>query len=358
MVNSLISIILTVLIFGVLIGIHELGHYIAARIFGVGIVEFSIGMGPKLFTKQGKHNDFSIRALPIGGFVNMVGEYSEELEERHRDKRPLDSFKAWKRLIIGVAGPLMNIIFAFIIMIVYVVCSPNLASTVVADKYETDSMQNVSFAYGLMPGDEIVKVGGRNIHVYYDLSYEISAHGNEPIDLEVIRNGKRIKLEGVRFPVQEQQGSEFGCVDFKIYLKQKNFANVLNDAFYQPISIVYVTVDSLIDTFTGRYDIGESVGGPIAIGGAVGDTIADSDSFADTVASLAVLTVFISVSLGVCNLLPIPVLDGGMILFCIIEMIIGRPIKKEVQNVITNIFAILLILLMVLVCIKDVIGLF
>lgn len=358
MVNSLVSIILTVIIFGVLIGIHELGHYIAARIFGVGIIEFSIGMGPKIYTKQGKNNDFSIRALPIGGFVNMVGEYSEELEDRHKNKRPIDTFKAWQRLIIGVAGPLMNIVFAFVIMVIYVVSSPNLASTVVADKYETDAYQNVSFAYGLQPGDEIVKVGNRNIHVYYDLSYEISAHGNEPIDLEVIRDGERIKLEGVRFPVQEQSGSEFGCVDFKIYLKQKNFVNVLNDAFYQPISIVYVTVDSLIDTFTGRYDIGESVGGPIAIGGAVGDTIAGSDNFAETLSSLAVLTVFISVSLGVCNLLPIPVLDGGMILFCIIEMILRRPIKKEVQNVITNIFAILLIGLMIIVCIKDVIGLF
>lgn len=358
MLNSLISILLTVLIFGILIGIHELGHYIAARIFGVGIVEFSIGMGPKIYSKQGKHNDFSVRALPIGGFVNMVGEYSGELEERHRSKKPLDTFKAWKRLIIGVAGPLMNIIFAFIIMIVYVIGSPNLPSTVVADKYETDEIQNVSFTYGLQPGDEIVKVGDRNIHVYYDLSYEISAHGNKPVDIVVIRDGERVTLEGVRFPVQQQQGSEFGFVDFKIYLKEKNFVNVLNDAFYQPISIVYVTVDSLIDTFTGRYDIGESVGGPIAIGGAVGDTIAGSDGFAETVSSLAVLTVFISVSLGVCNLLPIPVLDGGMILFCIIEMILRRPIKKEVQNVITNIFAIILIMLMVAVCIKDVIGLF
>ncbi len=358
MLNSIISVLVTILIFGILIGIHELGHYIAARAFGVGIVEFSIGMGPKLFTKQCKNNDFSVRALPVGGYVNMVGEYSDELEERHKNKRPLDTFKAWQRLIIGVAGPLMNILFAFIIMTVYVICTPIIGSTTVAGVYETDEIKNVSFTYGLQEGDEIIKVGGRRINIYYDLSYEITSHGNEPVDIVVIRDGETVTLEDVRFPTSDEKSGVFGVMDFKVYVKQKTFSSVIHEAIFQSASIVYTTVDSLIDTFSGRYDIAESVGGPVAIGSAVGDTLATSTDFLDALANIAVLTVFISVSLGICNLLPIPVLDGGMILFCIIEMIRRKPLKKEVQNTITNIFAILLIALMVLVCVKDVIGLF
>lgn len=357
--DTVITILVTILIFGFLIGIHELGHYIAARLFGVGIIEFSIGMGPKIYHREGKVNDFSVRALPVGGFVSMVGEYSDEIEERHRDKPSVNTFAAWKRLIIGLAGPLMNILLAFVVMAIYVVCSPVLAGTTIAGKYEGGGTQNTSFAEGgLMEGDRIIKVGDHNINVYYDLSYEISAHGIKPLDITVVRDGQTVVLKDVQFPVTKDGGTAYGNVDFVVYRLDKNFGNVVHEAFYQPIAILYTTVDSIIDTFTGRYDISDAVGGPVAIGGAIGETIQQSKGFGDMISSLAIMMVFISVSLGICNLLPIPVLDGGMILFCLIEIIFRRPVPKKVQDVLQSLFALLLFALMLLICVKDVIGLF
>ncbi len=357
--NTVFTILVTVLIFGFLIGIHELGHYIAARLFGVGIIEFSIGMGPKIYHREGKVNDFSVRALPIGGFVSMVGEYSDEIDERHRQKPSVNSFAAWKRLIIGLAGPLMNILLAFAVMAIYVICTPVLASTTVADKYEADGIENTSFAEGgLMAGDKILKVGSHNINVYYDLSYEVTAHGIKPLDITVLREGETVVLKDVKFPIGEQDGVKHGVVDFKIYRLDKNFGTVVHEAFFQPIAILYTTVDSIIDTFTGRYDISSAVGGPVAIGGAIGDTINQSSGIGDLIGSLAVMMVFISVSLGICNLLPIPVLDGGMILFCLIEIIFRKPVPKKIQDVLQSLFALLLFALMFLVCIKDIVGLF
>ena len=118
--NTVVTILVTVLIFGLLIFIHELGHYIAARAFGVGIKEFAIGMGPKLFSRRGKHNLFSVRALPIGGFVSMIGEYAddreEDLDEADRGKTPLNTIPVWRRIVICLAGPLMNILLGMLII--------------------------------------------------------------------------------------------------------------------------------------------------------------------------------------------------------------------------------------------------
>lgn len=131
--NTVVTILVTILIFGLLIFIHELGHYIAARIFHVGIKEFAIGMGPKLFSRRGKHNVFSVRALPIGGFVSMVGEYAddheEDLDEADRGKTPLNTIPVWRRIVICLAGPLMNVLLGMLVMSLVVVSTPVLGST-------------------------------------------------------------------------------------------------------------------------------------------------------------------------------------------------------------------------------------
>lgn len=349
MLNAITTLLVTVLVFGILIFIHEFGHYIVARKFGVGVIEFAIGMGPKLYTWKGKYNDFSIRAIPIGGFVNMVGEYDDEIPEEHAYKIPLNSRPVWKRMLIVLAGPFMNLLLAFAVMAVLVSTGSVIASTVVGEFTENSASDD----YGLKLNDKIIEVNGKRVYCYNDMSYKILSDGIEPVDLVVLRDGKEVVLDDVRFGIQTDEGVSFGRIDFKVYAKEKNVPNVLYESFFQSVSTVYMTVDSLVDTFTGRYGM-EAVGGPIAIGGEISDTIEQSASFGQTVQQIASLLVMISVSLGVFNLLPIPVLDGGRLLFYVIEAIRRKPMNPKIEQNISVAFTMMLFALMIFVAFKDV----
>lgn len=353
MLGTFVTLIVTILLFGVLIFVHEFGHYIVARSFGVGIIEFAIGMGPKIKTWKGKYNDFTLRAIPIGGFVNMVGEYDEEIPEEHKYKIPLNERSVWKRILIVIAGPLMNIILAFVIMAVIVSTSTGIASTVVYDFLEN----SVSDEYGLAPNDEIIEVNGKKIRCYNDMSYKIVSDGIDPVDITVLRHGERVVLEDVVFGTQTEQGVKIGDVDFRVYGQRKTIGNVIRESFWQSVSTVYMTVDSLVDTLSGRYGM-EAVGGPIAVGGEIDNTIKQSEDFGDAARQISVFLVFISVSLGVFNLLPIPVLDGGRLLFYIIEAIRRKPMNPKIEQKISAFFMVLLMGLMVFVACHDITGLF
>jgi len=352
MLQSLLSLAVTVFVFGLLIFIHEFGHYIVARAFKVGVIEFSLGMGPKIKTWKGKYNDFTLRALPIGGFVNMVGEYDEEIPEEHQYKIPLNERAVWKRMLIVIAGPFMNILLAFIVML-GVVCARDIPSTVVA-QFDEGSISHES---GLQVNDEIIRINGKAIHCSSDISYKITSDGIEPIDIVVLRNGQEITLNDVKFNIENIDGINFGKLDFKVYRKEKNVSNVISETFWQSYSTIYMTVDSLVDTFTGRYSI-EAVGGPVAVGGEVNEVIKQSESFGDGLLNIAFLLVMISVSLGIFNLLPIPVLDGGRLLFYIIEAIRRKPMNPKYEQTISAIFTVLLLGLMFIVLLKDIAGLF
>lgn len=353
MLETLLTLFVTVFVFGLLIFVHEFGHYIVARKFGVGIIEFAIGMGPKIKTWKGKYNDFTLRAIPIGGFVNMVGEYDEEIPEEHKYKMPLNSRSVWKRMLIVLAGPFMNILLAFVVMVALVASGNAIGSNVVYGFMDN----SVSDQYGLQANDEIIEVNGKTIRCFSDLSYSIVSDGVEPIDIRVLRDGKEILLEDVSFGVEQEEGIVFGSMDFRVYAKEKTVGNVLKESFWQSVSTVYITVDSLVDTISGRYGM-DAVGGPIAVGGEINNTIQESDSFAESAQNIATLLVMISVSLGVFNLLPIPVLDGGRLLFYIIEAIRRKPMDPKIEQNISVVFTMLLFALMIFVAFKDVMGLF
>lgn len=347
-----LTIVVTLVVFGLLIFFHELGHYLVARAFGVGIIEFSVGMGPKLKTWKGKYNDFSIRALPIGGYVNMVGEYDDEIPEEHRYKIRLNDKPVWQRMLIVIAGPLMNFVLAYVVMAIVVLSGRTMGSTVVAD-----FMEGATSSQWLMKEDEIVEINGKTIHCYNELSYKIVSDGLEPLEIVVIRNGERVALSGVSFATETEKGIVTGAQDFYVYRKPYTFGNVLYESFWQANSTVYMTVDSIIDTFRGRYGI-DAVGGPIAVGDGMGDIISQSESFGQGLGNVAVMLVFISVSLGVVNLLPIPVLDGGRLLFYIIEAIRRKPLDPKVENAVSAAFTVLLFGLMIFIALKDIVGLF
>lgn len=352
----LLTILVTVILFGILITIHELGHYLVARASGVGIIEFSIGMGPKIFQKEGKVNLFSIRALPIGGYVRMVGEPGEEDPEDLPlviGKKSINDAAIWKRMLIVLAGPAMNVLLAFVLMLGLVSTSEVLGSTKVAQFME----HSISDGYGLQVDDVILEINGKRIHCYSDMSYKILSDGAMPLDILVERDGKEVLLEQVVFAHTEENGVAFGAQDFKVYRKEKTIGSVIYESFWQGCGTVYMTVDSLIDTFSGKYGI-DAVGGPVAIGEQIGNTLEASDGFADAVRNLGSLIVMVSVSLGICNLLPLPALDGGRFLLYVLEAIRRKPLPKKAEEILTGGCMVLLLILMALIFLKDIIHLF
>lgn len=352
-ITPVITIVVTIFIFGLLVFIHELGHYIAARRLGVGVIEFAIGMGPKLKSWQGKHNTFSLRLLPFGGYVSMVGEYTEEIEEKDIGKIPLGEKKIWQRITIALAGPMMNIILGFLVMTI-IVCSTQTASTTVASYKEGNTS-----SHQLLIGDVVKEIDGRKIRVFPDMSYKISADGIEPLSITVERDGNEIVLYGVEFPVSVENGMSFGSVDFKVREKEKSFVNIIYESFWQSVSTVYMTVDSLIDAVSGRYGF-DAVSGPVGIGSEIGEVIGEAPSYGvkNTVMFILTIIVFISISLGIFNLLPVPVLDGGMIFLCIIEKIRGKPLDKKTEGMISSICMLALLAFAAVVMLKDIINIF
>ena len=353
----MVTILVTLLIFGILVTVHELGHYLVARASGVAIIEFSIGMGPKIKTWQGKINAFSIRALPIGGYVRMAGEPGEDDDVESMvaciDRKPINEVHIFKRMLIVLAGPVMNILLAFAIMLVLVSTSHAIGSTQVAELMEN----NESGKYGLQAGDVILEINGKSIRCYPDLSYMILSDGAFGVDILVERNGEEKLLEDVVFAYTEENGVVYGAMDFKVYRKDKTLGAIFYESFWQGYNSIYMTVDSLIDTFKGRYGL-EAVGGPVAIGEQIGEAIDSADNFADTMRNLGTMTMMISVSLGIMNLLPIPALDGGRFLIYVIEAIRRKPLPKNVEEKVVGGTMVALLVLMALVFFKNIVALF
>lgn len=339
-------IILAILAFGFLIFIHECGHYVTARIFKVSIKEFAIGMGPKLISKVSKKTGiaYSLRALPIGGFVSMVGEDEESSDENAFHKKSV-----WKRLIITVAGAAVNLLFGIVVMFICVAVTDQFASTVV---YDFPTEEATSLNYGLQPDDKIVEVDGHSVHIYRQMSYEIMRRGVEPIDLTVERDGKTVVLEDVVFPTVEESGAVLGSIDFRVYGLEKTFGNVLKESFYQSVNTIKMIWESLFDLITGRYGI-EAVSGPVGAAQALVETGTKYGFF-----DFLYLVVIISMNLGVMNLLPLPALDGGRIIFLLIEAVRRKPVKMEIESYINFAGLVVLLLFSAFIIVKDVIGLF
>lgn len=355
----IVTILVTLLIFGLLVTVHELGHYLVARASKVAILEFSIGMGPKIKSWEGKVNTFSLRAIPVGGYVRMLGEPGEEDESPETlaaciGRFAINEVHLLKRMLIVLAGPAMNVLLAFLTMLILVSTSSAIGSTQIAELMpENVSGQNG----GLQAGDIIREINGKTIRCYPDLSYKILSDGAQPVEILVERNGETVLLKDVAFAPTEEKGVVFGQIDFIVYAREKTPTTILYESFWQGCSMVYMTVDSLVDTFSGRYGL-DAVGGPVAIGEQVGETIEQSQSVADTFRNLGSLTMLISISLAITNLLPLPALDGGRFLLYVLEGIRRKPLPKKVENALNAVCMLLLFALMILICLKDVIGLF
>ena len=302
-------------------------------------------MGPKLISKRSKKSGilYSVRAFPIGGFVSMAGEDEESGDVNALNRKPV-----WQRMVITVAGAAMNLIIGFILMTVVVITSTSIGGTTILRFAEDNTLSEQS---GLMIGDEIVKVGDTRVHIASELAYEIMRNGVEPLDITVRRDGEIVEIKDVQFPTIIEQGIQFGMTDFIVLAEEKTFANVIEQSFYRSISTVKMIWQSLIDLITGRYGL-EQMSGPVGITAVVSEVA--KSSFTDYL----YLVVVITINLGIFNLLPLPALDGGRLIFQIIELIRRRPVKPEFEGYVHFIGIVLLMLLMVVITFKDVMNLF
>ena len=338
----MLYVLLAILLFGILIFIHELGHYIFARIFGVTVNEFSIGMGPKLISVKSKKTGiaYSLRLLPIGGFVSMAGEDEESEDPNSINRKPV-----WQRIIITAAGSLSNILLGIIVMAVMVLSSSQLYSTTVAGFPEKGA---VSCDYGLKEGDRIIAVGPRHVHIAYDLSYAISRYGGEPVDVKIIRDGKKMTLENVQFATYTQSNIKFGQRDFYLEASGKSIGNLIKHTFYESGVAIRMIYDSLYDLITGKYGFNE-MSGPVGFTKVLASAAQTKDY-----GYLAYLFVVLAMNLGIVNLLPLPALDGVRVFFMLIELVTRKKIDPKAEGLVHFIGIILLMILMFAVTCKDI----
>ena len=326
------TVIYAIIIFLLLIFIHELGHFIAAKACNVKVNEFSLGMGPAIFKKQGRETLYALRAVPIGGYCAMEGE-----EEDSSDDRALNKKNGWQKLIIFAAGALMNFVLAVVIMILIALVSGDPTTTV---DVVTEGMPAAEA--GIVAGDEIVAIDGTAIDSWEEVTDAISK-GNDDLVFTVSRSGKEIDIT---VPVQYNEEENRYMVGITSALAHDPARAVI----YGVKSTGQMTVDMyhiLGQLFTGEVSTKE-LSGPVGIMSAV------SQSSKMGFIYLAYLTALISLNLAVINLLPFPALDGGRILFLIIRKITGQRVSDKVENGFHMAGMALLLLLMVYVTFNDV----
>ena len=344
-------ILIALLVFGFLILIHEFGHYLTARIFGVKIHEFAIGMGPKLVWYQSKKTDivYSLRLFPIGGYVSMLGENEEA--EGEDSERSLANKPAWQRLIVNAAGAVMNLLFGFILMAI-LTTQMDLGTTTISAFKEPENGTASSADAGLAVGDTILRVNGKKVHIADQLLYRIMHDGTEPVELLVRRGDQELTLT-VTFPTIAESGQVFGDADFMVYAEADHgFATTAKHAFHKSVYTVGMIWESLFDLLTGRYTV-EAVTGPVGTTAVISDMAKTGGAFA-----VFYVMVVISINLGIFNLLPLPALDGGHIFLILIEMVTRRKVPPNVAGLIDFVGLFLLLLLMVAVTFKDIFALF
>lgn len=339
-------VLFAILLFGLLIIVHELGHFSVARLFHVKIREFSIGMGPKLVWGKSKKSgtQYALRALPIGGYVSMLGEDEASDEEGSFSAKPV-----WQRILITAAGSFSNLLIGFLIMAILVFSLDHLYSPTVTS-FGSAATSNAEG--GLEVGDTLIRVGPRRVHTANDMIYAIGRYGTKPVDLIVLRNGEKVKLEDVVFPTYTEQGILFGDRDFNVKETPRNLFSLLRHTWVQSTMTVRMVYDSLADLLTGKYGIKE-ISGPVGVTQVITETAKSKDA-----QNILYLFVVLAINLGIMNLLPFPALDGGRLVFQLWEWITRKPIKPQIEGYIHFAGILILLAFMAVVSVKDIIYLF
>lgn len=324
--------------FLVLIVIHEFGHFLAAKLMKVRVNEFAVGFGPKLFSRQKGETKYSVNLIPLGGYCAMEGE-----DEGSSDPRAFCNKKPWRRFLIVVMGATFNLLLGLILVAIMIAPQKRFTSTTVAEFDENA----VSEQSGLQVDDQIVEVNGRTIFSTYDLSYAFTNVKDGKVDITVKRDGKKVLLHDVAFATEEENGISYLSVDFKVYGIKKTVLSYAKQTVATAASYCAVIWRSLIDLIAGKYGI-SAISGPVGVTAAIGSVAKQS------LWNLLPIMALITINLGIFNLLPLPALDGGRLLFILIEMIFRKPVPQKYEALVHTVGFILLIGLMLLITAKDI----
>lgn len=377
---------MTILIFLVLISLHEFGHFIAAKLSGVLVLEFSIGMGPAIYKTKRGETQYSLRALPIGGYCRLEGE-DEETDSR----RAFVNQKLWKRFIVICAGAFLNVVLGFVIFILLVSMNKTIVTTTV------DSIEERAYIAesGIAPGDRIVAVNGHKVNFYNDIAYYLGNVGADTkIDVTVKRDGQRLdfsvvpslekqeiiydengaavstvingieKQSYVAYNDEEkelyaenagkkQEGERY-IIGFVAKREKAGVMNTIHEAYSYTCFVVKLVFGALGELVTGKTGI-EEFSGPVGFAAAV-DTAVHTKGY--SVESVLNLVAMLTINLGIFNLLPIPALDGGRLLFLLIELVTRRPVPPEKEGMVHAVGMILLLAFAGVILFNDIIKLF
>lgn len=337
--SFLINMVVSILVFSVVIVIHELGHFVVAKKSGIKVNEFSIGMGPKIAGVKKGDTDYSIRALPIGGYVAMEGEDEESDNEGSFSKAPVQN-----RIAVVVAGAVMNLVLGFAIL-VFMVSQQNAITSKTVSTFHENAMTQQT---GLQVDDEIIAVNGRRCYIANDIIYEFARTQDGIIDLTVRRDGKVVELNDVTFETYESEdGIKQLVLDFYVYPAEKTVVSVIKEAANWTVSYARMIFLTLIDMVTGHVAINQ-MSGPVGIVSVISE--------ATSVGLMPVLNILalITINLGVFNLVPFPALDGGRLVFLIIEFLRGKPINPKYEIWVNTAGMLVLLAFMALVTFSDI----
>ena len=336
------SIILAILIFSVLVLFHEFGHFLAARLCGIEVVEFSMGMGPLLLKKRSRRGtQFSVRLLPIGGYCQFYGE-----DEERDDPRAFNRQKIWKRALTVASGPLMNFLIAIVVIALYMSLL-GLESIVP----RVAEIEEPAMSAGLMVGDEIVTVNGQQVSDTGTIAQAISQSGGKTVELVVLRKGEFVELSIDPF-LDEELGRYRVGMTFAVERVRVPLLKSVPFACAYSVESVRAILDALIGILSSGQGA-DQVTGPVGTVAGISDMTQEGG-----IDVYLQLLAMVSVNLGVMNLLPIPGLDGSRLLFLLVEAIRRKPVRRELEGAIHAAGLILLMGLMVVLTYKDIVQIF
>lgn len=328
-------IIFAILAFSLLIIVHELGHFIMAKVNGIRVEEFAIGMGPKIFSIQGKETKYSIGILPIGGYVKMLGE-----EEEVEDNRSFSSKSPLRRISVILAGAIMNFLLALVLFTM--ILSKN--GYTIAEVGEVQP-NTPAYESGLQTGDKFLNINGEKVFSADDVSVAIAMSKGNPVDIEFERGGE-VKDITITPKLNEENKYVIGFY-FGIE-KNPTFIQGVKQSFKQTTSIISQTFKGLKTIVTGEANLKTDVGGPVTIIKMSGE--AAKGGFWN----LMYFTAFISINLAVFNLLPFPALDGGWTVILLIELITRKKVPEKIVATLNYVGIMILFGFMILVTVKDI----
>ncbi len=339
--NTVYPIIAAILFFELIIIIHEGGHFAAARLMKIKVNEFSVGMGPKIFSLNRRGTKFSLRWVLFGGYCAMEGE-----DEDSSEKGSFSSKSPAARMFVVAAGAIMNLLLGFV-LVVALVSSSELVGTTTVARFDDNA---VSAASGLQAGDVIKSIDGMRVYTSTDVSTGLSRSADSTVEMDVVRNGEKLSLD-VSFDTTEENGTQFIKMDFWLIGNEKTFLGVVENSLATFISYIRMVFLSVADIISGRFGLSD-LSGPVGAVSAVSTAVKTGSGMG--LRLMALLTI----NVGLFNLFPIPALDGWRFFMLLGEALFKKKLPPKWEYAVNAAGLAVLLGIMVIVTFSDVTKLF